>query len=259
MLGLSLPPELAAREIVAAFLVFARLGTIVMLMPAIGEMSVPVQVRLLFGLALAVLLAPQLEPALPALPELGPALVVLLIGEIVTGLVVGMIARMVMSALSVAGTVIAMQTGLGFVQAVDPTFGVQGAIVGTFLSLVAVTFLFATGLHALLFGAIVQSYSLFPPGGALPAGDLSALALQAAAAAFAVGIQLSAPFLVFSLVFYVAAGVLNKLVPQIQVFFVLMPANILIGLTLLMLTLGALITAFAEAFAQAIGALAGVG
>jgi flagellar biosynthetic protein FliR len=248
--------RIAPLEVFAFLLTFARVGAMVMLMPAIGEMAVPVRVRLGLALAVSFVMVPLAAP-MPIIPDQPFAMATLVGGEVLVGLMIGMTARIVMSALQVAGSTIAMQTGLGFVQAIDPTFGVQGAIIGTFLSLLAVTVIFATGLHVLLFDAIVRSYSVFVPGAAIPLADISALVLETIAASFALGVQLSAPFLVFGLVFNLGAGVLSKLMPQLQIFFVAMPASIILGLALLMLGCGALTMWFVDFFSQRIGGLLG--
>ncbi|NWH08223.1 MAG: flagellar type III secretion system protein FliR [Alphaproteobacteria bacterium] len=239
--------------------VFARVGAMVMLFPAIGDQNVPARFRLTFALALSGVLAPAILPMMPKLPDQPLALAALMGGEILTGLTIGLTTRLVMSALQVAGSTIAMQTGLGFVQAVDPTFGAQGALLGTFLSLTAVTFIFATGLHALLFGAILASYDHFAPGQLPPIDDAAKFAVDTTAASFALGVQISAPFLVFGLVFNAAAGIVNKLMPQIQVFFILMPLSILLGLGLFMVTLSASIIWFTEHFADHLKMFIGAG
>jgi flagellar biosynthetic protein FliR len=157
-----------------------------------------------------------------------------------------------MSALHVAGNIIAMQTGLAFAQNVDPTQGTQSAIVASFLSMLAVTLIFATDLHHLLIAAMRDSYVLFKPGEILPVGDFLQMAIKAVSGAFVLGVQLSAPFVVFGLVFYIGLGLLSKLMPQIQIFFIAMPANIGLGFALLFLILGAMMTWFLQGFEQSL-------
>jgi flagellar biosynthetic protein FliR len=127
---------------------------------------------------------------------------------------------------------------------------VQGAIVSTFLSLVGALLVFESGLHHLAIGAIAGSYKLLPPGGAIPTGDMAALALNLVAGAFALGLQLAAPFLVFGFLIYVTLGVLSRLMPQLQIFFLAMPINILGGFVLLMLFLGVMMDAYLDFFAR---------
>ena len=148
--------------------------------------------------------------------------------EIVIGIVLGATARVTLSALQVAGAVIAQQMGLGFVTAVDPTQGQQGVLVGNFLTMLGVTLLFATDSHYLVIAALNDSYTIFSPG-EMPcrAATSPRSRRRAFAAAFRIGVQLSAPFLVFGLVFNLGLGVLARLMPQMQVYFVGMPLSIL--------------------------------
>jgi flagellar biosynthetic protein FliR len=134
--------------------------------------------------------------------------------------------------------------GLGFVTAVDPTLGQQGAIVGNFLAMLGVALIFATDLHHLVIEATNDSYRVFAPGEIPLLGDVAALTTRTVASAFRIGIQLSAPFLVFGLLFNLGLGILSRLMPQMQVFFVGLPLSILLGLLVLVVVLGAMMTAF---------------
>jgi flagellar biosynthetic protein FliR len=222
---ISLLPALAA----TFMLVFARVGAMVMLMPGLGETNIPVRIKLAIALLLTLIILPLHRAAyqidLTSMSSLG----VLMVHEIVIGIVLGATARVTLSALAVAGSVIAQQLGLGFVTAVDPTQGQQGLLIGNFLTLLGVTLLFATDSHHLVIAALNESYRIFSPGELLPSGDVAALATRAFAAAFKIGMQLSAPFLVFGLVFNIGLGVLARLMPAMQVYFVGVPLSIMIG------------------------------
>src|SRR5216683_8185326 len=117
-------------------------------------------------------------------------------------------------------------------------------IVGNFLTMLCITVLFATNLHHLVIAALNDSYALFRPGEIPLAGDVAALVTRTTAGAFRIGVQLSAPFLVFGLLFNLGLGVLARLMPQMQVFFVGLPLSILLGLLVLLLVLGAMMTLF---------------
>ena len=103
-------------------LVFSRVGSMVMLLPALGEMGVPSRVRLVLALAIAFALTPQVQANYPAVvPQSTVALVILIAQEVTAGVLVGAMARIIMSALQVAGYLIATQTGLAYAQTIDPT------------------------------------------------------------------------------------------------------------------------------------------
>lgn len=229
----------------AAFLLmFARIGTMVMLLPGIGETSIPVRVRLVTALALTAVLFPMHRAAFALdLHSFGPVLL-MLGAELLIGAVLGVTARLAISALQVAGNIVANQLGLGFVTAVDPTQGQQGAIVGNFLTVLGVTLLFATDLHHLLIAALHESYALFRPGELPLTGDVAALTTRTIAAAFRIGVQLAAPFIVFGLLFNFGLGVLSRLMPQMQVFFIALPLSILVGFIVLILVVGALMSVY---------------
>jgi flagellar biosynthesis protein FliR len=227
-------------------LVFARIGTMVMLLPGLGEQNISARLRLTIALILTAVLLPlhradyHIDPG-----ALGPAMV-MLVEEIVIGAVLGLTARLTISALEVAGSVIAQQLGLGFVTSVDPTQGEQGVILGNFLTMLGVTLFFATDMHYLVIAALNDSYTLFAPGEMPSTGDVAALVTKTVSGAFRIGIQLSSPFLVFGLLFNLGLGVLSRLMPQMQVFFVALPASIMFGLLFFVLMLGSMMGLFLD-------------
>jgi flagellar biosynthetic protein FliR len=227
-------------------LVFARIGTMVMLLPGLGEQNISARLRLTIALILAAVLLPlhRADYHIDA-GALGPA-IVMLVEEIMIGAVLGLTARLTISALEVAGSVIAQQLGLGFVTSIDPTQGEQGVILGNFLTLLGVTLFFATDMHYLIIAALNDSYTLFAPGEMPSTGDVAALVTKTVSGAFRIGIQLSSPFLVFGLLFNLGLGVLSRLMPQMQVFFVALPASIMFGLLFFILMLGSMMGLFLD-------------
>jgi flagellar biosynthesis protein FliR len=239
-IDISFLPALAT----AYLLAFARIGSMLMLLPGLGEITVPVRLRLTVALILTAVILPLHRDAYQVnLGSPGPV-VVMLVQEMLIGVLLGATARLTMSALQLAGSIVAQQLGLGFVTAVDPTQGQQGVIVGNFLTLLGVTLLFATNLHHLVIAALDASYSLFSPGEVPLSGDMAALITRTIAGAFKVSIQLSAPFLAFGMLFNLGLGLLSRLMPQMQVFFVAMPLSILLGLLILVFVIGAMMTVF---------------
>jgi flagellar biosynthesis protein FliR len=244
-IDVSLLPALAA----AFMLVFARIGAMVMLLPAIGESTIPVRIKLSIALLLTLIILPLHRAAYHIDMQSLTPLLVLMLHEIVIGIVLGATARVTLSALQVAGSVIAQQLGLGFATSVDPTNeGQQGVLIGNFLTMLGVTMLFATDSHHLVIAALNDSYAIFSPGEIVPSGGVAALATRAFAAAFRLGMQLSAPFLVFGLVFNIGLGVLARLMPQMQVYFVGVPLSILAGFLIFAVVVAAMMGTFLDYF-----------
>lgn len=231
--------QLIAAELFAPLLIFMRVGAALMVLPGIGDSVVPARFRLLLALLISLLVAPVLADALPALPDSPVVLALLALGEIVIGVFLGLVARLVLTAVDVAGTVISFNLSLANAFVFNPSITAQSSLIGTFLTTVAVLLILVSDLHHLMLLGVVDSYAMFAPGMALPAGDLAETVSRQVSAAFAIGVRMAAPFLVIGLIFYLGLGLMARLMPQIQVFFIAIPIQILIGILVLALTLSA--------------------
>jgi flagellar biosynthetic protein FliR len=226
------------QQVFAGGLLFARLAAIVMLIPGIGEAFIPVRIRLSLALALALVLFPVVSPSIPPIPADVSGLAGALIKETAIGLMIGTILRFFMSSLASAGEIVSIQTTLGFAQTANPTQASPSTTIGTFLGLMGIVLIMTTNLHHLFLSAIVRSYTIFPFTRVIQVADANALALQTVSKSFALGLQLAAPVVAFSLIFNIAAGLVGRVMPQFQIYFVTAPLMIVLGLSLFALTLG---------------------
>jgi flagellar biosynthetic protein FliR len=236
-------------------LVFARTGAMVMLLPGIGGgAGVPPRVRLFLALGISLALTPELSHLYPVqTPANVFALGVMIGQEVVAGLLVGAMAQIIMSSLAVAGSLMATQMGLAYAQQVDPMMGGQSTAVTTFFTLLGTVLIFATNLHHLAIGAIQGSYTLLPPGAPLPTGDMAELTVRLVSGSFLLGVQLAAPFLILGFAVNAAMGLLARMMPQLQVFFIAAPINIISGFLLMALIISAMMTLFLNYFATQMG------
>lgn len=232
----------------AAALIFARLGAILMLLPGFGEPGIPPRIRLAFALAFALAIGPVIAPRLPEMPAEPAAMAGMIAIEAVIGLMIGAAARLFLAAAAIAGQIIGYQTGLAMAQAFDPAAGQTGALPGVFLNLLFIVLLFATNLHHLLLQAAAGSYQVMPAGQVPILEDAAEWALTIFVDTFVIGVQIAAPLIVFGLIFYLGLGVLSRLMPQAQIFFIAMPLNILIGFAILAISLGAIALVWLERF-----------
>jgi flagellar biosynthetic protein FliR len=237
-----------AQQVWIAALVFFRLGSMIMLMPGVGENYVPATVRLSFALMLAFCLGPIVAPSLPAMPSDLGVMAGYIIKETVIGLLIGGLIRLFLASLITAGEVISLQTTLAFAQTANPLQAQPGTTISTFLTLLGLTLIFDTDLHRMFIAAIAHSYSLFPPIKHVPLADAAGLAAQTVGKSFALGIQLAAPVMVFALVFNVATGLIGRVMPQFQIFFVATPLSLLLGLSIFALSLGAIGLVWTQGF-----------
>lgn len=229
--------EILTADAFAFGLVFARLGSAVMLMPGFAESYVSPRIRLMLALALTVVVTPVVSVHLPPMPTAMVGAAVLVGGEVVIGLFLGGLMRLLVSALHVAGVIIGFQTSLSNATFFDPSSSQQGALIAAFFNILGVFMIFVTDLHHLMLMAVADSYTLFKPGGTLQFGDFSQMMIRLLSESFALGLQLAAPFIVVGTVFYAGLGLLGRLMPQVQVFFIAVPLQIMIAFAVMSMTL----------------------
>lgn len=246
-------------QVYAFLLVFARVGTALMFMPIFGEAFVSGTIRLLFALGMSLLLMPVLMPTLPVAPTDVPGFLTLIATEGFIGLFLGVIARLLMSTLEVAGMIVSMQTGLSAAVMFNPSLGTQGSPFGSMLGVLGITIVVIADLHHLLLAGIGNSYALFPPGGVLPVNDFSETIMRLVGQSFSIGTQMAAPFVIGGIILNVALGVLSRLVPQMQIFFVALPVQIGAGLMLFAISLGAAMLLWLTLFEETLTGLLGSG
>lgn len=240
--------DLLAGGVYTVMIVFMRFGTAIMLLPGFGDTYVPAQYRFLFSLALSFILTPLLQPLLPVMPDSIAGLATLIVTEIGLGLFIGTVARMFLASLETAGFIISMQIGLSSASMFNPQIQTQGTSIGTFLSMTGVMIIFVTNMHHMLLRAVLESYQFFPPGIIPSTGDLAATITTLVSETFFLGMQLAAPFLILGFVFFWGLGLLARLMPQIQVFMIALPIQILVGLFILSITISVIISVWLDHF-----------
>jgi len=247
--------KLLAGHVFGLLFIFARLGSAMMLFPGIGETYVAPRIRLMLAFAISFLLVAPMLPMIPAPPADVAGLVRVLGYEIFIGLYFGSIVRLVMSALETVGSIIAMQMGLSNAVILNPALATQSPLPSAFLSIVGLTLIFTSGLDHYLLRSIIATYDLFPPGGSLELGDMAQVFARTYNRSFLIGIELSSPFLVIGLLLYVAMGMMQKLMPQVQLFLVMLPVQIWGGLFLLAIITGVMMTLWLQYFDQSLAAI----
>ena len=242
-----------AQQIWAGALVFSRIGAMLMLMPGIGDANVPRNIRLAFAFVLSLCLGPIAQPYLPLEPSTVDGTAFYIVREVLIGLTIGGLLQIFLSAMTTAGEFVSLQTTLAFAQTTNPTQAQPGTTISTFLTLMGLTLIFDTDLHRLFIAAMAHSYTLFPPAKALPLNDAGTLAIQTVSKSFALGLQLAAPVVVFSIVFNIAVGLIGRVMPQFQIFFVATPLSLLLGLSIFALSLGAIGMVWVQAYETYVG------
>lgn len=242
-------------KLYAFLLIFCRTGAILMSMPGIGETFVPARLRLQFALMLSLILMPFLAAHFPQMPASTVDVCEAIFKELMIGIFIGLIMRLLLSTLEVAGMLISMQIGLSNAMILNPTMASQGSITGAMLSLIGVLVIFETGLLDMLLGSLAQSYVTFPPHAPLPVGDMSAFVSHTVSESFNLALRLVAPFMILGIVFQLTAGLIVKMIPQMQIFFVMAPLQILFGLTIFAFAFSTILHFWARGFEELFGKL----
>jgi flagellar biosynthesis protein FliR len=225
-------------------LVFARLSVVFLLLPGISAVYVPMRIRLVLAVLVTVLVLPLVAPLLPAQPESPAELIWLIVSESLIGGFMGALIQIIMAALELAAFMISNAVGITNALIDDPVTEEQTSIITGFLALIAVALIFITGVHHFILQAMVDSYTLLRPAQPLFTGDMLQLGARLLDQAFAMGLRLAAPFVVYELVFQVTSGVLARLSPQLNVFFVAIPGKIILGIAVLMVSLPVMMLLF---------------
>jgi flagellar biosynthetic protein FliR len=229
--------QLLALDLYRLALVFARMSGAFLALPGFAASYIPIRARLFIALGVSLVLLPLLAELLPPPPVDMGGWFRLLASELTIGAFVGVLAQSLLSALHFAGTVVGLTSGLANAFVFDLVSESQGAMVTGFFNLIALVLIFVTGTHMLMLQAVAETFTLFPPGGALPVSDMADYLAHVLSNSFSIGLRLASPFIVFSIVFQTAMGVTARLMPQMNVFFVSLPIQILLALGLVFLVL----------------------
>jgi flagellar biosynthetic protein FliR len=242
--------ELLTLNIFGFFLIFARVGAAIMVMPGFSTPYVNVRARLAIALAISFVLSPILAQQLPGLPATAGGLGVLLAGEAIIGAFMGTVALILMGSLQTAGTIIAYVSSMANAFIQDPIAQQQSSLVSGFLSTLGILLVFITDMHHLMLSALMDSYTLFVPGQALAFGDIAEVIGRQVMDSFALGVQLSSPLIITGFVYYLGLGLLSRLMPAMQVFFIGLPIQIAIQISVFALTLSSIMLVFLSRFEE---------
>jgi flagellar biosynthetic protein FliR len=228
----------------AVFLVFLRVGAAMALLPAFGEQSVPLRIRLGLALAFTAVVAPAVAARPSGWPDpgLGPVL-----GEVAAGLILGLGLRLLVVALQVAGTIAAQSVSL--TQLFGGIAGEPQPALANLFVIAALALAAASGLHVQAAALFLMSYDLLPPGTAPAPGDATGLGVAQIGRAFGLAFSLAAPFAIAALLYNVALGIINRALPALMVTFVGAPAITLGALALTALAAPAVLAVWQAALA----------
>jgi len=215
------------------FLVFLRVGAILMSIPVFDSRSIPVFFKIALALATSIILFPMLElEPLPMATNL-LAMGVSVAGEILFGLVIGFSVKLIFAGIQLAGQLAGYQMGMALANVMDPATSQQVPLLAQFNNLIGLLIFITINAHYWFIKALSYSFQVVPPLSVNFSGSLMEHLIKMSGNMFAIGIQVGAPVIAALLVTSVAFGLIARTVPQMNVFIVAMPLKIGVGLLFL--------------------------
>lgn len=219
----------------------ARIGALVGSIPVFSSQQTPVKMWIGLAVTLSLMLFPIMAPFIPTQPLTPLHLGLLAVSEAVLGLLIGLMARLVFTAVEMGGTMIGYQMGFAAANIFDPQNQHQLSLMSQFQNVFAILLFLALNGHHAFLTAIVDSYRLLPPGKLDFTGQAIPYLMKLTSGMFVLGVKFSAPILAVLLLSGLVLGIMARVFPQLNVFLLSFPLNIglsflVIGLTLTMIT-----------------------
>lgn len=242
--------EITSLNIFQFMLIFTRIAAYIMVMPAIGESYIYQKGKLVLALSISLLMFSTLQHNMPNMPSSVTSLTIIIIKEVTIGLFLGLLTQIIFSALHTTGFIISYQIGFSAATIMDPSQKTQSSVIGSFLTTLAVMLIFATNLHHSFLRAIIDSYNVFPTNESINLANMLETIASKVNQIFAISVKFASPHIAVGLLLYLGSSVIGRLVPQMQVFFVIMPINILIGILIIALTISTVMMWFMDIYYQ---------
>jgi flagellar biosynthetic protein FliR len=249
--------ELILNHAFGLVLILARVGATLAFLPGLGESTIPAVVKAGMAFTLTILLLPIIEPALPPRPDSQVTVGLMVMTELANGLWFGWLARVLTTSLPLAGQYISDFAGLSNVLIPNPELGPQTTAISNLYEIAVPALILSTGLYRLLLSALVGFYQLIPPGTMAWVPDSAAMTVSVVSQSFGLALRLAAPFILAAIAWHVAIGLVARLVPRLQIFFVALPGQIGLGLLLLAAISAPMIGAWMEAMRTGLAGLPG--
>ncbi len=233
-------------------LVFARVGTALLSLPGISSEYISTRARIFSALSICLLLFPFLEQYIPKISNNNFQNITSLFFEIFIGLLITVAAKFYYSVINTVGQIISLQSGLGMASFYDPNQRTQVTVFSNFMLLILTVFIFQTDLHHKYIYSFFESYERFPPGEIILAGDVSNYVIKVASNSFMLAFKLAAPFIVVSMAILTGSGALARIMPNLQIFFIVSPLQVMVLIATLYIVINQIILKLISVIADSV-------
>jgi flagellar biosynthetic protein FliR len=222
-------PVFTLEQVELFFLILIRIGTIVAMIPILGDRTTPMRVKAGLAILITALVVPFVDrPA--AVPHDLFSLGLSMAGEVFIGVILGFAGKLVFAGIQLAGQLVGFQMGFSIVNIIDPVTSGQVSIIAEFQYLLAGLLFLAVDGHHMMIAAISESYRVLPVLGFHMTGGLVQNLVALSGNMFAVAVKISAPIVAALMFANIGLGLVARTVPQINIFIVGFPLQIAIGL-----------------------------
>lgn len=236
---------------VASFILpLFRVTAVLMSMPVFGTTLVPTRVRLYFALAITVVIVPGLPP-MPPVNALDLSALMLVAEQILVGVLLGFSLQLFFQAFVVAGQIISIQMGMAFASMIDPTNGVNTAVIGQFLTMLVTLLFLAMNGHLVVFEVLTESFTTLPVGSAMLVNHFWDVAGKLGWVLGA-AMVLVLPAITALLIVNIAFGVMTRAAPQLNIFSIGFPLTLVLGMVIFWISLGDILTQYQPLATQAL-------
>ncbi len=216
-------------DLFSYFLTLFRISVVLFLMPFFGSKTIPNPVKAALVLTLSFALWPQLSFPGSMMPAHGIDIAIMLLGEVILGLILGLLVNFLFASVQFGGQIIGFQMGFSMVNVVDPITGTSNAVTAHFLYMCTMlTFLVLNG-HLYLLSAVGTSFEYIPPGGLLLTPGLSNHILEFSNIMFSLAIKIAAPVMAALFLIDLALALISRAAPQMHVLVLGFPIKISVG------------------------------
>jgi flagellar biosynthetic protein FliR len=235
--------------VLALFLAFCRIGGCIMVLPGFSSARVPAQIRLLLAATLSMAVLPLLwDTIYPSVSGSSVTYISLIATETVIGVMYGMMARIFTLGVQFLGSIVSMFVGFNAPAGPDIVEDSSETSLTSLISFSALMLLFITDFHHYVLQALMDSYSVIPFGGHVDPRTALVSITDTLSTTFFIMLRLASPFLIYALMFQISIGFINKLAPQIPIYFISTPYLLMGGLLMLYFAIAAMINQISGAF-----------
>ncbi len=242
--------QIPFKEFAVGMLVFARMASLIAVMPLFGYRALPLQTKAGFSLLLTIIVFPMVVSIAPPVSLKPLEFFIIICREVITGLIIGYATTLLFFGIQMAGQVVGIQIGFGIINVIDPHTESQVSIIGQLNYLVALLIFLSIDGHHFLLRALFLSYEKIPLAGAVfPAGLAEQLSFFTGAI-FDIALRVMAPVMVALFITDIALGFMARVAPQMNVFLVGFPLKIGVGLLVITLVISFFPYIFGKLFTQ---------